>query len=697
MTIYNHTDIASGAAADASTFNGPLGQLDAAIGDLTALTTTDKTSVKAALNEVDLHADTVQTQVNVSLDPDGTLKAGAVDNSAAIANGVVSGAKIVDATIDLAVKAQAASITTTLYAPLSLPGTAITKAATTVPNLMWDDHNLYTSPVLAEEWGGKYRWHPRTSQAALDAVVTVIDPDTSNPYSAPTLRMLSTGGGLFGKYIDLSEVGLKAGDTVNFSVWVKPTAAAGTWVLRSRGYTAAGATSGSLTSGVSYNFGSGSWDGLARELTTVPSGGGSVTVDATAKYLLVWIQQTVGGADLDIYNWGGWKGDYIPSHFSNSSAPTNFYQEIIDARGVWSTLSQRIDNLSPDADVYGRQYTRDWQAAVGKVQNAVAGAQAVIAFCGDSWVFRDYIRSRLATTLQGLYGDAGSGWVSFYQHYKYTTSGYRNGFGFATTGTWTESDRVAGSLGIDISHITSSGTGGTVTVSSTGTVNTMVIQYYRLTNGGSFTWAVDGGGATTVSTAGAAGIQTVTISGLSNATHTLVLTITAAGSANVTLIGVDLQKDGNGVRVHKCGCAGAHSQDFVDVDAAQWEASLLALAPNLVVFLLGTNDATVGPISTATYGANLQTLTDRVHAVLPRADVLLLPSADNNGLSIANYDAAAKDAAITKSVAYLSSYANLGDYTTADARGLYSDTTHVNAEGGRAIANLMVERILRVS
>lgn len=32
MTTYNHTAIATGAAADAATFNSPLGQLDAAIG-----------------------------------------------------------------------------------------------------------------------------------------------------------------------------------------------------------------------------------------------------------------------------------------------------------------------------------------------------------------------------------------------------------------------------------------------------------------------------------------------------------------------------------------------------------------------------------------------------------------------------------------------------------------------------------------
>ncbi len=53
MSTNNHTAISTGAAANASTINTPLGTLDAAIGNLTTLTTTAKTSAVAALNELD--------------------------------------------------------------------------------------------------------------------------------------------------------------------------------------------------------------------------------------------------------------------------------------------------------------------------------------------------------------------------------------------------------------------------------------------------------------------------------------------------------------------------------------------------------------------------------------------------------------------------------------------------------------------
>lgn len=48
----NFTAIATGAPANASTINTPLGQIDAAIGTLAALATTDKTNIVAAVNEV---------------------------------------------------------------------------------------------------------------------------------------------------------------------------------------------------------------------------------------------------------------------------------------------------------------------------------------------------------------------------------------------------------------------------------------------------------------------------------------------------------------------------------------------------------------------------------------------------------------------------------------------------------------------
>jgi hypothetical protein len=72
MSVYNHTAISVGAAANAATINTPLGTIDAAIGDLTTLNTTPKTSVVGALG-VGTPGTTAQTvigainEINISV------------------------------------------------------------------------------------------------------------------------------------------------------------------------------------------------------------------------------------------------------------------------------------------------------------------------------------------------------------------------------------------------------------------------------------------------------------------------------------------------------------------------------------------------------------------------------------------------------------------------------------------------------
>jgi len=98
MTTNNHTAITTGAAANASTINTPLGQLDSKMGNVSALTTTTTTSLVAAvdelhgehgtlssltttakstfvaaINEVDANADTAGTNASTALTRIGTL------------------------------------------------------------------------------------------------------------------------------------------------------------------------------------------------------------------------------------------------------------------------------------------------------------------------------------------------------------------------------------------------------------------------------------------------------------------------------------------------------------------------------------------------------------------------------------------------------------------------------------------------
>ena len=72
MSTNNHTQITDTAPVNASTFNGPMGEIDAAIGDLSSLTTTEKGSLVGAINELISSKTTSYINSNRHLDLDGT-------------------------------------------------------------------------------------------------------------------------------------------------------------------------------------------------------------------------------------------------------------------------------------------------------------------------------------------------------------------------------------------------------------------------------------------------------------------------------------------------------------------------------------------------------------------------------------------------------------------------------------------------
>lgn len=75
MATDNHTPITTGAAANASTINAPLAQIDAAIGNLDDLTTVAATSLVDAVNELETNHNTLQSEVVTARGTDGNLDA----------------------------------------------------------------------------------------------------------------------------------------------------------------------------------------------------------------------------------------------------------------------------------------------------------------------------------------------------------------------------------------------------------------------------------------------------------------------------------------------------------------------------------------------------------------------------------------------------------------------------------------------
>jgi lysophospholipase L1-like esterase len=183
----------------------------------------------------------------------------------------------------------------------------------------------------------------------------------------------------------------------------------------------------------------------------------------------------------------------------------------------------------------------------------------------------------------------------------------------------------------------------------------------------------------------------------SSASHTVSVEVTVAGLAGVVIMGCDLKiLGGNGVRVHKLGNGGAAAVQYEAATAAIWQAGLAELAPNLVILLLGTNDHSA-EIDPDDFEDQITTIVDRIRAARANTDILLL-SPTGNGLSkayeLSDYVLKLRNVAVAESTAMLDAYLLMPSYTVGNSRGLYANTTHLNASGGQYVADALL-RLLK--
>ena len=358
----------------------------------------------------------------------------------------------------------------------------------------------------------------------------------------------------------------------------------------------------------------------------------------------------------------------------------NTAPSVIDpVNGVWS----------PERDRFMRLSLRSWQAQLAKIINHTASSQAVVCVIGDSWTAGYTITGPFTSILQAQFGNSGPGYVPFYSIDPPVA-----GTALSTMGAWTTKNGNTDPTveGVDLYSTNSSdvATPGSKTITTTALVTGFVIHWYGQTGGGSFTWQIDGGSASTINTSSLTGYQTTVISGLTSAPHVLLVTITVAGSAGVTLLGADAQNSAVGVRVNALGHSGAQASNYTAVNAANWEAGITALGCNLAVLQLGVNDhnANVAP---ATYAASMATIGARVVAALPLADVMLISSPDNgqvSTVSFSDYAVYLRAKAQVNAWGFIDQFRDFGPYVDANSRALFLGNHHPNADGGRVLANL---------
>lgn len=339
----------------------------------------------------------------------------------------------------------------------------------------------------------------------------------------------------------------------------------------------------------------------------------------------------------------------------------------------------------------------NWWGQLAKIETATSNEQAVLAVLGDSWTNNGYITQPLNNWLQTTYGNAGPGYVGIGMNHGSPDNSLAI---MVRSGTWTDRDNIDSPVGkgVDIAEANSSDTSTPGQAAISGAIfNTAIIHFLKQSGGGDFRYRVDGGSWTTVSTSNASDLySTVSITGLSTATHTMDIQISSAGSSGVTMFGIDLQRTGNGVRLLRIGNSGATAAQYASQNSTLWAAAWTALAPTAVAILLGTNDMS-GNVAPSSFGGSIDTLCTRIQAAVPLADVFLLSPADN-GLTgktytVSQYRDELRNAAVRNSALFIDTYRPIGSYTNGNSRGLYLNTSHLNANGGRVVADMMIRRL----
>ncbi|MFN4238547.1 MAG: GDSL-type esterase/lipase family protein [Vogesella sp.] len=374
--------------------------------------------------------------------------------------------------------------------------------------------------------------------------------------------------------------------------------------------------------------------------------------------------------------------------------------EVISARGGRNSLDTRLSQFLtafglPRRHAWGEWYLRETRQRLRLRALAEAG-QLVVASIGDSWTHSGgRWCGPTAAALKAAFGDAGAGYVSFarngttlpngnvlsnsavtYAGAGWNTSSYYTNpsadLGSATSAT--AGDRLSYTIAAGVTAVKLHARGGAGVVR------------YRF-NGGS--WAP------------------VDLSALAAQLQVIDLPSPAAGVFDIEVVsgapvlyGIDVQSSASGVRWHKLGATGSRASQWASADAAQWQSSLQALAPQLVTILLATNDQ--AGYDASTYKTHMQTIISRVRTALPLADILLIAPCENgraNAYPMAEYAAAAYELAALNKCAFLDLQYVFGDsfseYASTSARAWFNaDLIHPEpATGGRAIADAVIRLI----
>ncbi len=211
-----------------------------------------------------------------------------------------------------------------------------------------------------------------------------------------------------------------------------------------------------------------------------------------------------------------------------------------------------------------------------------------------------------------------------------------------------------------------------------------VVDIVHLGNSGTFTVKIDSAAAVSVTPTGTAAVQTRSFTGLTNTTHTVVVTSTSAGSVYMVGVGV---RGTTGIEITNSGLSSSQAEHWAPTHNGSsffnlyTTANLGAGTPSIVGIQLDVSDVLAG-VSAATFKTSMQAqMTALQTAGIPMFLIAsghpFVAAATWNTYLTALYDLADQyNVPLVDTTFYFSGYNDV-----ATAKGYMADTAHPNATG----------------
>ncbi|AXK61548.1 SGNH/GDSL hydrolase family protein [Burkholderia sp. IDO3] len=399
---------------------------------------------------------------------------------------------------------------------------------------------------------------------------------------------------------------------------------------------------------------------------------------------------------------------YFDGLFSSNPFDADFFPVIADgsgnvvlwfdsgllcARGLSSDLLPPTIVAAPPSTPGYSLYS--WRAKLA----AILGGNGIakVVFTGDSWTEHlNETATALSQALYTAYGQSGNGWVSVHADEPGGISQLLNGATLVKSSGWTLYDMdPANSNSLDGHAVYATGTTDTITISG---LKTQALKWYYKDDSGTFRYTVDGGSPVTVAGGGTGTLKSIAISGLADATHSIVFDL-VGNAGTVTMYGGYATRTASGVEFSKAGNGGSTTTQWGPV--SPMSASYISeINPDVIVIILGTNDSRQS-VSNATFKQQLNVVLTAYRSAAPNAAIVLVAPPPNGDASsvpalLTSYrDAMNELAQSVANVELLNLYAFLPGYSVTQPMGLWGDALHLSAAGGRVVSGLLMNKFLK--